>query len=160
MRARVLSQTLGNLHVDPMPSSIHRLFCRMGGTRKASVTHAFYKLGSMHGVTPSVQCTGTTKVVSRYSLYVARSPVRAIRCCAGVTVRLVRLKTSRVYVGSVTNVNHPRSLKRVMTGVGTGRPRVPIRCRDRTNPKFGITSVLRMYGTNYSCVSINVRPLS
>lgn len=114
----------------------------------------------MHGVTPSVACTGRTKVVSRYSLYVARSPVRAMRCCAGVTLRLVGLKTSRVYVGSVTNVNHPISLNGVITGVGTTRPRVPMRCRDRTNPKFGVTDVLRMYRTNYSCVSMNVRPLS
>lgn len=83
-----------------------------------------------------------------------------MRCCAGVTLRLVGLKTSRVYVGSVTNVKHPISLKGVITGVGTTCPSVPIRCRDRTKPNFGVTDVLRIYRTNYSCVSINVRPLS
>lgn len=135
------------------------MFCGIGRTRKASVAHAFYKLGSIHGVVPSVNCTRRTKVVSRYSLYVAFSPVRAIRCCIGVTGLLVRTKTSRVYVGSVTNVKHPISLKGVITKVG-GVGGVPVRCRSRTKPKFGVTSVLRMYRTNYSCVSMNVRPLS
>lgn len=132
----------------------------MGGTRNASVAHAFYNLGSAHGVVPSVNCTRSTKVVSRYSLYVARSPVRAMRCCARVTLGLVGTNTSRVYVGSVTNVKHPISLNGVITGVGTTRPSVPVRCRDRTNPNFGVTDVLRIYRTNYSCVSMNVRPLS
>lgn len=160
VRARVLSHNLGTLQVCPIPTSMHQLVCEMGRTRKISVAHVFYNLGRIHGVVPSVGCTGRTKVVPRTALYVACSPMRAISCCSCVTSRLVRTKTPRVYLGSVTNVNHPRVLKRLIEGVGSGRPRIVMRCRKRSNPKLSVTSVLRIYRGNTSVVSITVRPLS
>ncbi len=160
MRARVLSETLGTLHVDPYTGSLHRLFCHIGGTRNASVAHVFYNLGSSHGIVPSVNCTGSTKVVTRTTLYVACSPVRAISCCISLTGRCVLTNTSRVYLGSVTNVKQPSVLNGVIGNVGTCGQSVVIRCRSRTNPNFSVTSVLRIYGGNYSCVSATVSPLS
>lgn len=160
VRARVLSHKLGTLHVCPIPTSIHQLVCGIGRTRNISVAHVFYKLGRAQGVVPSVGCTLRTNVVPRTALYVACSPIRAIRCCTDVTSQLVRTKTPRVYLGSVTNVKHPNVLKRLIEAVGRGRPSILVRCRKRDNPKLSVTSVLRIYRGNTSVVSITVRPVS
>lgn len=160
VRARVLSQKLGNLQVCPIPTSIHQLVCGIGRTRKMSVAHVFYKLGRMEGVVPSVRCTLGKKVVPRTALYVAFSPMRAMRCCATVTSGLVRTNTPRVYLGSVTNIKHPTVLKRLAGTVGRHRPRILVRCRNRDKPKLSVTSVLRIYRGNTSVVSMTVRPVS
>ncbi|MDR1980658.1 MAG: oxaloacetate decarboxylase [Tannerellaceae bacterium] len=160
IQTHMLDRALNGLRMSPVPDDVRRLFYKVKKAQGTDIARTFCGLNDVRNIAPSITYAKEAGMISQCSLSITHSPIHTIDYYTKMALELIRLGADEICIKDMAGIGRPYSLGRIVEGIKTRYPEIPVQYHSHAGPGFNVASILAVCAAGCDYIDVGMEPLS
>ncbi|MDR1880124.1 MAG: oxaloacetate decarboxylase [Tannerellaceae bacterium] len=160
IQTHMLDRALNGLRMSPVPDDVRRLFYKVKKAQGTDIARTFCGLNDVRNIAPSITYAKEAGMISQCSLSITHSPIHTIDYYTRMALELIRLGADEICIKDMAGIGRPYSLGRIVEGIKTKHPEIPVQYHSHAGPGFNVASILAVCAAGCDYIDVGMEPLS
>jgi len=160
IQTQMLERGLNGIRMNPVPADIRRLMFQVKKKQGTDIARSFDGLNDHRNLENSVKFANEAGMVSQAALSVTHSKVHTAEYYIELADKLIGYGAKEVCIKDMAGVGRPATLGKIVGGIKTNHPDIPIQYHGHSGPGFSVASILEVARAGADIVDVAMEPLS
>jgi pyruvate carboxylase subunit B len=160
IQTHMLERGLNGLRMSPVPADVRRLMYKVKKKQGTDIARSFDGLNDVRNLEKSIVYAKEGGMVSQAALSLTYSEVHTVDYYLSMADTLIEMGTQEICIKDMAGIGRPVSVGRIIQGIKTRHPEIPVTYHGHSGPGFSVASILEAARAGVDYVDVAMEPLS
>ncbi len=160
IQTQMLERGLNGLRMNPCSKALRRLMFRVKKRQGTDIARSFDGLNNAQNLSLSFEYARDAGMIAQAALCITVSPLHTVDYYVSLADRFLDLGAQELCIKDMAGVGRPASIGRIVQGIKSRHPEVPVQYHGHSTPGFSIVSSLEAARAGAEIIDVGMEPLS
>ncbi len=160
IQCHMLERSLNALRMYPVPKDVRELFFKVKAAQGVDISRSFCGLNDVRNLELSIKYAKESGIIAQACLAITHSPLHTVDYYLDVVDKLAEMGADEICLKDMAGVGRPIMLGKLVAGMKSKYPKIPIQYHGHSGPGFAPASILEVAKAGIDYIDVAMEPLS